>query len=72
MPVSRRGSPLASTYDVMLVQDALRAVGLYAGPVDGVAGAKTRLALRRYKRRYGLPVDDAFDETLLAHVRESV
>ena len=72
MPVSRRGSPLASTYDVMLVQDALRVVGLYDGPVDGVAGAKTRLALRRYKRRHGLPVDDAFDETLLAHVRESV
>lgn len=72
MPVCRRGSSLASTYDVMLVQDALRAVRLYDGPVDGVPGAKTRLALRKYKRRHGLAVDDTFDEALLAHVRESV
>ena len=72
MPVSRRGSPVASTYDVMLVQEALRVAGLYEGPIDGVAGAKTMLAVRRYRRRHGLAVDDALDETLFEHMRESV
>jgi len=56
----------------MLVQDTLRVAGLYDGPIDGVAGAKTMLAVRRYKRRYGLAVDDALDETLFEHMRESV
>ena len=72
MPVSRRGSPLASTYDVMLIQDALKVAGLYAGPVDGVAGAKTMLGVRAWKRRHGLPVDDALDARLLATVREVI
>ena len=72
MPVSRRGSPVASTYDVMLVQDALRVAGLYDGPIDGVPGAKTMLAVRRYRRRHGLAVDGALDESLFEHVREIV
>ena len=71
MALSPRGTPLASTYDVMLVQESLRAAGLYDGPVDGIAGARTRLAARRYKRRRGWPVDDAFDAEFIARVRES-
>lgn len=67
-----RGASSASTYDVLFVQETLGAAGLYDGPVDGVAGAKTRLAVRRYKRRHGLPVDDTIDVEFTAKVRDAI
>jgi peptidoglycan hydrolase-like protein with peptidoglycan-binding domain len=37
------------------VQVALRALGLYCGPVDGVVGPQTRVAVAAAQRRAGLP-----------------
>ena len=68
---NERGSPVASTGDVMLVQEALRHLGLYDGPIDGIAGARTRIALRAYKRRHGMGVDDRLGPELVEHVRSS-
>jgi murein DD-endopeptidase MepM/ murein hydrolase activator NlpD len=42
---------------VAALQVALRARGLYAGTIDGVAGPGTVAAVRRFQRRVGLPVD---------------
>jgi hypothetical protein len=42
---------------VAAVQVALRAVGLYPGPVDGVAGPITRQAVVRFQKRRGLVAD---------------
>jgi murein DD-endopeptidase MepM/ murein hydrolase activator NlpD len=42
---------------VAALQIALRARGLYAGTVDGVAGPGTAQAVRRLQRRAGLPAD---------------
>jgi peptidoglycan hydrolase-like protein with peptidoglycan-binding domain len=39
------------------LQVALRAHGLYHGRIDGVAGPKTRAAVRTFQRRRGLAVD---------------
>ncbi len=39
------------------LQVALRAWGLYAGPIDGVLGPQTRAAVRGFQKRAGLPVD---------------
>jgi peptidoglycan hydrolase-like protein with peptidoglycan-binding domain len=39
------------------LQVALRAHGLYAGPIDGIAGPGTVAAVRRFQRRAGLTVD---------------
>src|SRR4029079_8319555 len=39
------------------LQVALRAYGLYHGPVDAIAGPKTVLATKAFQRRAGLPVD---------------
>jgi soluble lytic murein transglycosylase-like protein len=37
------------------VQVALRALGLYCGPIDGIVGAQTRAAVVAAQRRAGLP-----------------
>jgi peptidoglycan hydrolase-like protein with peptidoglycan-binding domain len=37
------------------LQVALRAYGLYLGPIDGIAGPKTVAAVRAFQRREGLP-----------------
>lgn len=47
----------AGNADVAALQVALRAVGLYGGAVDGVAGAGTRAAVSRFQARHGLPAD---------------
>ena len=67
-----RGSPIASTQDVLLVQEAMRHLGLYAGPVDGIANAATMIAVRAYKRRHAMTVDNSLDAELVRHVRETV
>jgi hypothetical protein len=43
--------------NIAALQAALKARGLYAGPVDGLLGPKTTRAVRVYQRRRGLPVD---------------
>jgi murein DD-endopeptidase MepM/ murein hydrolase activator NlpD len=47
----------AASARVAAVQVALRAHGLYAGAVDGVAGPQTSGGVRRLQRRAGLVVD---------------
>ena len=71
MTANDRGSPIAPTGDVLLVQEAMRHLGLYDGPIDGIAGAATMIAVRAYKRRHGLRVDDALDARFVDHVRAS-
>lgn len=44
-------------WDVSVLQFLLHRRGLYAGPLDGVFGARTERALRRFQRAAGLTVD---------------
>jgi len=69
MARNHRGSPIASTADVLLVQEALQHAKLYDGPIDGIPGARTMVALRAYKRREGLRGDGSFGKELIDHVR---
>ena len=48
------------------LQVALRAHGLYLGPIDGVAGPRTAAAVHAFQRKVGLPVGVATRRTRLA------
>ena len=48
------------------LQVALRAHGLYLGPIDGVAGPRTAAAVHAFQRKVGLPVGVATVRTRLA------
>jgi peptidoglycan hydrolase-like protein with peptidoglycan-binding domain len=52
-----------------LVQERLKAEGVYAGPVDGEMNAQTEAALRAYQEKQGLPVSGAADETTLKQLQ---
>jgi murein DD-endopeptidase MepM/ murein hydrolase activator NlpD len=51
------GASASGNPDVAALQVGLRAHGLYAGTVDGVLGAGTENALRRFQKRAGLTAD---------------
>ncbi len=58
----------------MLVAEAQRllaALGFDPGPADGVAGRRTRAAVRAYQRATGLPETGVIDESLLASLRSA-
>ena len=54
---------------VLLAQRELAALGLYAGVVDGLAGADTRDAVRKYQALNGLAVTGAVTRPVLDHIQ---
>lgn len=52
-------SPASSQTNTQIpgLQVALRSHGVYAGPIDGIAGPETARAVRTFQRRAGLTVD---------------
>jgi len=46
------------------VQSALRHIGLYAGPIDGDIGPRTREALKTFQRAHGLADSGQLDQSL--------
>lgn len=53
---------------VMELQDRLRQVGAYAGPIHGDFDTLTRLAVGRYREQLGLPVSEVMDERTWARL----
>jgi peptidoglycan hydrolase-like protein with peptidoglycan-binding domain len=54
-------APAASTEQVKDLQRQLAARGLYQGKIDGVAGAKTRAALRNFQSQQGIAATGELD-----------
>lgn len=53
---------------VQKVQSVLSDLNLYTGSIDGVAGPKTRDAIRNYRRIMGLQATDEIDNELLGEL----
>ncbi len=60
---------LMSQENLKLVQERLKAEGVYAGSVDGIMGPQTETALRRYQEKQGLPVSGTVDEETLKQLQ---
>ena len=58
-----------TTENLKLVQERLKAEGVYAGPVDGEMNAQTEAALRAYQAKQGLAVSGAADEATLKQLQ---
>jgi peptidoglycan hydrolase-like protein with peptidoglycan-binding domain len=55
--------------NLTLVQERLKAEGVYTGPLNGEMDAQTTAALRAYQEKQGLPVSGAADETTLKQLQ---
>jgi peptidoglycan hydrolase-like protein with peptidoglycan-binding domain len=60
---------LLSKENLKLVQERLKAEGVYAGPVDGELNAQTEAALRHYQEKQRIPVSGAADEATLKQLQ---
>ena len=59
----------ASTQDVMMVQETMSVMGLYGGPIDGLAGTETMRAVRQYKKSIHLAPNNTLSEEFIDHLR---
>jgi len=64
-----RGSPAASTDEIMLVQETMRTLGFYTGAIDGLPGRQTMIAIKAYKKQNKMPVNNSLDDEFIAHLR---
>jgi peptidoglycan hydrolase-like protein with peptidoglycan-binding domain len=55
--------------NLKLVQERLKAEGVYAGATDGEMNAQTEAALRQYQEKRGIPVSGAADEETLKELQ---
>ncbi len=72
-PLSARkpeGDRPLSRDDVLALQTALNRLGFDAGVPDGIAGSKTRAAVRAFQADAGLPQDGYADSALVAAVTD--
>jgi len=51
------------------IQAVLREAGIYSGRIDGIAGPKTRTAIREYQKIQDLPITGIPSETLLDYMK---
>ena len=62
----------AGSETVRGIQTGLGKLGYDAGPSDGVAGPKTRAAIRQYQEQNQLLVDGQPSEALLTHIQKKI
>jgi peptidoglycan hydrolase-like protein with peptidoglycan-binding domain len=69
-PIWAKDDQPANASAVTRVQAALTRLGYDPGPVDGVMGPKTRIAIERYQRDHNLVVDGRPTMELARHMDE--
>lgn len=55
--------------DVRSIQEALKALGLYTGAIDGIAGPKTKASVRAFQRINGLSQDGIVGPKTIAKLK---
>jgi len=63
--------PLEVGAQVERIQDGLKILGIYEGPIDGVAGPATSRAIRLYESQSGLRVTGQPSKALLDHIESA-
>jgi membrane-bound lytic murein transglycosylase B len=63
-------TPLSRT-DIKTIQAHLNRLGFDVGPEDGIAGARTNTAIRRFQEAQGLPPDGYASPDLLEHLQKA-
>lgn len=53
----------------MLVQETLKIRGFYNGPIDGIAASETMRAVKAYKKKHNMPVDNKLTSAFIDHIR---
>jgi peptidoglycan hydrolase-like protein with peptidoglycan-binding domain len=56
---------------LMAVQQHLRRIGLYAGPIDGIPGPDTEAAVISFQRRVGIKVDAMIGPDVIRRLEEN-
>ena len=56
---------------LMAVQQHLRRIGLYAGPIDGIPGPDTEAAVISFQRRVGIKVDARIGPDVIRRLEEN-
>ncbi|MBL4539529.1 MAG: SEL1-like repeat protein, partial [Oceanicaulis sp.] len=62
---------LASPAQIARAQALLSQLGYQPGPADGMMGARTRDAIRSFRRAQGLTVSDQVDSTLISRLEQA-
>jgi len=70
--LNHRGSPPATTDEVMMIQETLKIKGLYRGEVDGMPGKDTMRAVRDFKRTQQLPINNSLNQEFVDYIRNEV
>lgn len=52
-----------------MVQETMSVMGLYGGPIDGLAGTETMRAVRQYKKSIHLAPNNTLSEEFIDHLR---
>jgi len=68
--LNQRGSPRATTDEVMLIQETMQIKGLYDGAIDGMPGKETLRAVRAYKGLQKMPVNNSLSREFIDHIRD--
>ncbi|WP_424993779.1 peptidoglycan-binding protein [Oceanicaulis sp.] len=70
-PQSWEVGALASPDQIARTQALLSQLGYQPGPADGMMGARTRDAIRSFRRAEGLTVSDQVDRTLISRLEQA-
>ena len=68
MTVAALCSPIIAeptTEEVRTAQQALHSLGYSAGKADGLMGARTKVAIKKFQRKEGLPVTGELDQATM-------